>query len=84
MRSGARSARSVAVLALEGGEHEVAHVVDVALDAFEPVVIDAPVLVAALLDAQALGLEFLLELVQQRLVGETPCASRLRPARRQR
>ena len=36
-------ARSVPVLALEGGEDQVAHVMDIALDAGEAVIIDAPV-----------------------------------------
>jgi hypothetical protein len=45
--------------------------VNVGFDPGQPVMIDPSVLVAALFNAGALGLEFLLQLVQQGLVGES-------------
>ena len=65
-----RPVASVPVLALEGGEDQGAHVVDVALDAHQSVVIDLAIFVAALLDARAFLGEFLVQPGEQRLVGE--------------
>ena len=65
---------SVAVLALKRGEDQVAHVVDIALSAGEAIIIDAPVVITPFLDACAFFVQFLLQLVEQRLVGE--CLSR--------
>jgi len=61
---------SASIPALEGGEDQVAHVMDIALDAREAVMVNTPVLVAALLDAGAFLVQFLLKLVQQRFIRE--------------
>ncbi len=70
LSDGNRHQLSVAILALKRRKDQVAHVVDIALDPGKTVVIDAPVLVAALLDARAFLGQLLLQLVQQRLIGE--------------
>jgi hypothetical protein len=69
-QSGRWAVLSVPVLALEGGEDQVAHVMDIALDTGEAVMIDLAILVTALLDAGALLVQLLLQLVQQRFIGE--------------
>ena len=57
-------------IALEGLQHQVAHVVDVSLDPSQTVVIDLSVFVAAFFDTGALGFEFLFQFVQQCFIGE--------------